>query len=73
MERKVAFYGFLVVLAVCWNALVHAEPGKLPRLKRTFARRPIANIAVAAFADRLNRKWNVPRGTLDPIAGLSEK
>src|SRR6476661_6913603 len=26
-----------------------------------------------AFADRLNRKWNVPGGTLDPIAGLSEK
>ena len=55
MEKRVALYGFLVVLAVCWNASVcNAEPRKLPRLKRTFVRRRIANIAVSTG-------WRAPR------------
>ena len=29
MEKRVALYGFLVVLAVCWASLCVAEPRKI--------------------------------------------
>ena len=65
MEKRVALYGFLVVLAVCWNAsLAIAEPRKLPRRKRTFARRPIANMAVSTGwrAQRCGTAWTATDG-----------
>ena len=37
MEKRVALYGFLVVLAVCWNAsLCNAEPRKITEAEKNF-------------------------------------
>ena len=37
MEKKVALYGFLVGLAVCWNAsLCNAEPRKITEAEKNF-------------------------------------
>ena len=37
MEKRVAFYGFLVVLLVCWNAsLCNAEPRKITEAEKNF-------------------------------------
>ena len=37
MEKRVTLYGFLVVLAVCWNAsLCNAEPRKITEAEKNF-------------------------------------
>lgn len=37
MEKRVAVYGFLVVLAACWNAsLCNAEPRKITEAEKNF-------------------------------------
>ena len=37
MKKRVALYGFLVVLAVCWNAsLCNAEPRKITEAEKNF-------------------------------------
>ena len=37
MEKRVILYGFLVVLAVGWNAsLSHAEPRKITEAEKNF-------------------------------------
>jgi hypothetical protein len=37
MEKRVALYGFLAVLAVCWNtSLCNAEPRKITEAEKNF-------------------------------------
>ena len=36
MEKRVALYGFLVVLAVCWASLCVAEPRKITEAEKNF-------------------------------------
>ena len=36
MEKRVALYGFLVVLAVCWASLGIAQPRKITEAEKNF-------------------------------------
>ena len=45
MKKHAALWGLFATLAVCWGSASDAEPEKVPRMKRSFAQRPITSSA----------------------------
>ena len=45
MKKHAALCGLFATLTICWGSVSDAEPKKSPRMKRSFAQRPITSSA----------------------------
>ena len=71
MEKRVALYGFLVVLAVCWNAsLCNAEPRKITEAEKNFCAEAYRKYCSGSFCRPVKSEMECSARNARPYRGV---